>query len=114
MIHSFSNKQNTIDIQKSEKNTSRTDSIKGHVVYTCMTAPFHWRCEAWAHNTSSTPPLDIEVPVPTKENEQSCIYVLGVSNLFLSTSCSDVFWNWSDIVLFFPILIIWNLQGLFV
>ena len=29
--------------------------------------------------TISTPPLFIEVPVPIKEIEQSCMYVLGVS-----------------------------------
>jgi hypothetical protein len=38
-----------------------------------------------AHKTSSTPPLFIEVPVPSKNSERSCIRVLGVSILPLST-----------------------------
>jgi hypothetical protein len=31
------------------------------------------RGEAWVHKTSLTPPLCIEVPVPSQESEQSCI-----------------------------------------
>ena len=36
------------------------------------------RREVWAHKTSLTPPLFIEVPVPSRESDQSCICVLGV------------------------------------
>jgi hypothetical protein len=36
-------------------------------------------------STSLTPPPFIEVSVPSKKSEFSCIYVLGVSNLLLST-----------------------------
>jgi len=39
----------------------------------------------WAHKTSITLPLFIEVPVPSQESERSCICVLGVSILPLST-----------------------------
>ena len=34
-----------------------------------------------AHKTSLTPPLFIEVPVPSQESERSCICVLEVSIL---------------------------------
>ena len=34
--------------------------------------------EIWAHKTSLTPPLFIEVSVPRQESERSCICVLGV------------------------------------
>jgi len=37
------------------------------------------------HKTSLTPPLLIEVPVPSQESEQLCFCVLRVSILFLST-----------------------------
>jgi len=33
----------------------------------------------WAHTTSLTQALFIEVPVPSQESDQSFIYVLGVS-----------------------------------
>ena len=39
----------------------------------------------WAHKTSLTPQLFIEVPVPSQTNEWSCIYVLGTLNLPFST-----------------------------
>ena len=41
--------------------------------------------EVWAKKTSLTLPLFIEVPVPRQENEWSCICVLGVLILPLST-----------------------------
>ena len=42
--------------------------------------------KVWApKKTSLTPPLLIEVPVPRQESEPSCICVLGVSILSLST-----------------------------
>jgi hypothetical protein len=40
----------------------------------------------WAHRTSVTPPLFIEVPVQNQESKLSCISVLGVSILHLSQS----------------------------
>ena len=40
----------------------------------------------WPHKTSLTRSFFIEVPVPNKESEWSCICVLGVSILPLSTS----------------------------
>ena len=43
------------------------------------------RGELWAHKTSLTPPLFIEVSVPSQESERSCIFVLFVSILPLST-----------------------------
>jgi hypothetical protein len=39
----------------------------------------------WAHRTSVTPPLFIEVPVQNQESKLSCISVLEVSILHLST-----------------------------
>jgi len=39
----------------------------------------------WAHKTSLTPPLFIEVPVPSQKNERSCICVLGISIFPFST-----------------------------
>ena len=41
--------------------------------------------EVWVHKTRLTPPLFIEVPVPSQESELSCSCVLGVSMLPLST-----------------------------
>ena len=41
--------------------------------------------EVWACKTSLTLPLFIKVPVPSQESEGSCICVLGVSILPLST-----------------------------
>ena len=42
--------------------------------------------KAWAQNASLTTPRLIEVPVPSQESEQSCIFVLRVSILPLSTT----------------------------
>ena len=50
----------------------------------------------WAHKTSLTQPLFIEVPVPSQESDQSFIYVLGVS---VSTIFPIGLWNCSDIFL---------------
>jgi hypothetical protein len=47
--------------------------------------------EVWVHQTSLTPPLIIEVPVPDQESERSCICVLEVSVLPLGTVCF-LFW----------------------
>jgi len=43
------------------------------------------RVENWVHFTRLTPPPFIEVPVQSKESERSCICVVGVSTLPLST-----------------------------
>ena len=41
--------------------------------------------EVWAHKTSLTSPVFIEVSVPSQESERSCICVLVVSILSLSS-----------------------------
>ena len=38
-----------------------------------------------SHKASLTPPLRIEVPVPSQESQPSCIHVLGLSVLSHST-----------------------------
>jgi hypothetical protein len=43
------------------------------------------RCEVWEHKASLTSPLFTEVPVPSQTSEGSCICVLGVLILNLST-----------------------------
>ena len=43
------------------------------------------REELWAHGASLTPPLFIEVSLRSKESERSCICVLGVLILPLSS-----------------------------
>jgi hypothetical protein len=43
------------------------------------------RREVWVHSPYFKSPLSIEVPVPSLEIERSCICVLGVSILSLST-----------------------------
>ena len=43
------------------------------------------RGDVCAHKTSLTPQLFIEVPVPRQESDQSCICVLGVSIVPVST-----------------------------
>ena len=37
------------------------------------------RGKVWAHKTSLTQPLYIEVPVSSQESERSCMYVLAIS-----------------------------------
>ena len=39
----------------------------------------------WAHNSSLTPPLFIEVPVSSQDIERSCICVLGILIFAFST-----------------------------
>jgi hypothetical protein len=41
------------------------------------------RVDVWAHNISLTPPLFIEVPIPSQKSARSCICVLRVSILSL-------------------------------
>ena len=43
------------------------------------------RGKDWVHITSLALPLVIEVPVSSQESEKSCICVLGVSTLPMST-----------------------------
>ena len=50
-----------------------------------MQAYISLRGEVWVYITWLTLPLVIEVSVPSHESEQSCICVLGVLMLFLST-----------------------------
>jgi hypothetical protein len=62
--------------------------IYSHLESTCKHLHDHTiplRGEVWANKTSLTPPLLIEVPVPSMESERACICVLGVSILPLST-----------------------------
>jgi hypothetical protein len=42
--------------------------------------------EVWANKSSLTPPLVFKIPVPSQESGWSCICVLGVSFLPLSTN----------------------------
>ena len=52
--------------------------------------------------TSLTPSLFTEVPVLSLESERSCICVLGISNLPISTIFLLNFWNFShSVILFF-------------
>jgi len=54
----------------------------------------------WAHKTSLTPPLFIEVPEPRQEIERSCTCVLGyIFYFFLWFSIG--FWNCSHSVVFY-------------
>jgi hypothetical protein len=51
--------------------------------------------------TSLIPSLFIEVPVLRQESEWSCICVLGISNIPISTIFLLYFWNFSgDVILF--------------
>ena len=51
--------------------------------------------------TSLTPSLFTEVPVLSQESERSCICVLGISHLPISTIFLLNFWNFFDNVIFF-------------
>jgi hypothetical protein len=42
-----------------------------------------------------------EVPVLSQESERSCICVLGISNMPISTIFLLNFWNFSDSVIFY-------------
>ena len=55
----------------------------------------------WGHEANLTPPLFIEVPVPSQESERSCIRVLAVSILPLSSIVFIDFWKCSESVVFF-------------
>ena len=56
--------------------------------------------------TSLTSSLFTEVPVLIQESEWSCICVLGISHFHISTIFLLNFWNFSDdVILFFIILI---------
>jgi hypothetical protein len=54
--------------------------------------------DIWAHKTSLIPPLFIEVLVPSQKSKRSCICVLWVSILPLSTifGLDSGFWNCSE------------------
>ena len=53
------------------------------------------------NSTSLTPSLFTEVPVLSQKSERSCICVLGISNLPISTIFLLNFWNFSDSVIYF-------------
>jgi hypothetical protein len=71
----------------------------------------HWKALAkpqlftkrvvYGPKTSLTPPRFATVRVPSQKSELSCMSVLGVSILCLSTIFQLVFWNFSDSVEFF-------------
>ena len=58
------------------------------------------------NKTSLTPPLFIEVPVPSQECERSCIFLLVASILPLSTNFLGGFWKYSDSVVFFVFILV--------
>ena len=47
------------------------------------------RGEVWAHKTSLTTPLFIEVSVPSQESDRSYICVMGIDFSIKFRSCSD-------------------------
>ena len=61
--------------------------VRVDIILTCekhlLVCIISLRGKVLVHRTSLTPPLFIEVPVPSQESEQSCISVLGVSILSL-------------------------------
>jgi len=65
----------------------------------CMTSIMSLRVDVRAHKASLTPPLFIEVSVPSQESERSCICVLVVSILPLSTFFSIIFCSCSEVVI---------------
>jgi len=81
------------------------------------------RGEVWDNKISLTPPLFIEIPVPSQECDQSCIVVLGLSILHISTSflldCGTVLslWYFLFFILFHLIsnsLLVQNLYNMFI
>ena len=58
------------------------------------------RGEFWVHKSSLIPPLFIEVAVPNKENERSCICLLRISIFTSFYYISIEFWNCLDSVVF--------------
>jgi hypothetical protein len=54
--------------------------------------------EVWAYKIRLTPPLVIEVPVPGRKSERSCICVLGVSILPLHDF--DI-WFWRPFYIYY-------------
>jgi len=56
--------------------------------------------EVWVHKTSLTPPLVIEVSVPSQESERTYIWVLVESILTSFYDFSIGCWNCSDSVVF--------------
>jgi len=55
----------------------------------------------WAHKTSLSPPLCIEVPVQRQESKQLCICVFGISILPLSTISIFYFGIVPTVIFFF-------------
>ena len=64
--------------------------------------------KVWVQSTSLTPSFFIEVPVPSQQGQRPCIYVLEVSimTLFFFNDFAIGFWNCSDSVIFYFILIL--------
>ena len=50
-----------------------------------------------SHQTRLTPPLSVEVPVQNQENEQSCIYVKGVSISLCDIFCFSFYCSVSTV-----------------
>jgi hypothetical protein len=59
-----------------------------------------WVYKVCSNTTSFTPPLCIEVFVPSQESEQSCICVLGIYILSLSMIPQLDFWDFPTVFLF--------------
>ena len=60
-----------------------------------------WVYKVCANTTSVTPPLCIEVFVPSQESEQSCMCVLRIYILSLSMIPQLDFWNFPTVWYFF-------------
>ena len=58
------------------------------------------------HKTNLTLSLFIEVPVPSQESEQSCIYVLEGNNFVSFYDISIGFYNYSNEVLCFVFILL--------
>ena len=64
--------------------------VKVDMLLTCGILLLHddiisLRGEVWDNEISLTPPLVIVIPVPSQESDRSCICVLGISILHIST-----------------------------
>ena len=55
----------------------------------------------WVHQSSLTPPSFTKMPVPSQENEWSCICVRGIDFVSVSTSC------WLDFEIVLTVWCIW-------
>ena len=68
------------------------------------------RRNVWIHKTILTPPLFIELPVPSLESDQERVYVLGVSILTLCTIFVFHFGIVPTVWYFFSHLLTYNMK----